>query len=133
MRPNLSRREKVRIFWFVLIILATMTASLWCVWYRMKPGSEEAGFSLWGFPFTMVEAGPFYAWKIGSIPPKLIGDYIRNDPWAFDNPRINYLGILGNLVFYTVIIGIPYFGVLKKRPAGIPPSDLPKPPQIPPP
>ncbi len=86
---------------FVGVIVVIMVCSLYLVEMRGVEGSEEAGMALWGFPFPMVESGPFYA-RYGrgrDVNPRRPED-IRQQPGALDNPTLLGSGIILNFVCY---------------------------------
>jgi hypothetical protein len=90
---------------FLLVIIGTVAAmiSMLNVDFRMLERSEEAAVAIWGFPFPMVETGPFYAGYVG-IPANQGGaQYIWYSQGAFQNPHIHVIGVILNATFYTVI------------------------------
>jgi len=86
---------------FIVVVIIMMVSSLYVVDFRMGEFSEEAGIALWGFPFPMVETGPFYAGYVGQSANRGGPDYIRQQTSLFDAPTILGSGIFLNVVCYS--------------------------------
>lgn len=98
---------------FIVVVVIMMVSSLYVVDFRMREFSEEAGIALWGFPFPMVETGPFYAGYVGQYADRGGPNYIRQQTSLFDAPTIVGSGVFLNFVCYSSM-GIAVMLVGKK-------------------